>query len=385
MKIILHTFLILVVFPLVLTGQTGDLDKQIQNQERTLKEIRKSIDELNSKISRSQKDKKATVQEINRLDRQVTMINKLKRELQKESNLKEQRIDLLIETIKATDEKILALKTRAARRAVLAYKMGRNRDIDLLLTSGDINQALRRSTYLAAINKAEKQTLRELEVMMQSNRSNQNNLARAVSSLKRNIEERERAGREISSTQRKKRARLNTINQDIQAFKDDLERKQEGRKKIENTIRDLISQRASRYKTSSEFAKHKGYLRWPVRGKLVGRFGPQKNEKLGTVTHNPGIDIAAQKGRAVHAVQDGYVVAVTWIPGYGNTIIVDHGDDFYTVYAHIDDIKVTMDTKIFRDQVIAQVSDTGSLHGSRLHFEVWQGENKVDPLKWLQR
>ena len=385
MKIILHTFLILVVFPLVLTGQTGDLDKQIQNQERTLKEIRKSIDELNSKISRSQKDKKATVQEINRLDRQVTMINKLKRELQKESNLKEQRIDLLIETIKATDEKILALKTRAARRAVLAYKMGRNRDIDLLLTSGDINQALRRSTYLAAINKAEKQTLRELEVMMQSNRSNQNNLARAVSSLKRNIEERERAGREISSTQRKKRARLNTINQDIQTFKDDLERKQEGRKKIENTIRDLISQRASRYKTSSEFAKHKGYLRWPVRGKLVGRFGPQKNEKLGTVTHNPGIDIAAQKGRAVHAVQDGYVVAVTWIPGYGNTIIVDHGDDFYTVYAHIDDIKVTMDTKIFRDQVIAQVSDTGSLHGSRLHFEVWQGENKVDPLKWLQR
>jgi len=385
MKIILHTFLILVVFPLVLTGQTGDLDKQIQNQERTLKEIRKSIDELNSKISRSQKDKKATVQEINRLDRQVTMINKLKRELQKESNLKEQRIDLLIETIKATDEKILALKTRAARRAVLAYKMGRNRDIDLLLTSGDINQALRRSTYLAAINKAEKQTLRELEVMMQSNRSNQNNLARAVSSLKRNIEERERAGREISSTQRKKRSRLNTINQDIQAFKDDLERKQEGRKKIENTIRDLISQRASRYKTSSEFAKHKGYLRWPVRGKLVGRFGPQKNEKLGTVTHNPGIDIAAQKGRAVHAVQDGYVVAVTWIPGYGNTIIVDHGDDFYTVYAHIDDIKVTMDTKIFRDQVIAQVSDTGSLHGSRLHFEVWQGENKVDPLKWLQR
>jgi len=385
MKKIATILLALTLVPSLLLGQTDDLDKQIRNQERTLNEIRKSIDELNSKISRSQKDKKATVQEINRLDRQVTMINKLKRELQKESNLKEQRIDLLIETIKATDAKIIALKERAARRAVQAYKMGRNREIDLLITSGDINQALRRSTYLSAINKAEKQTLQELEVMMYANRSNQNNLARAVSSLKRNIEERERAGREISASQRKKKSRLNTINQDIQAYKDDLERKQEGKQRIENTIRDLIKQRASKYKSKSDFARHKGTLRWPVTGKLVGRFGPQKNEKLGTVTHNPGIDIAAQKGKDVHAVQDGYVVAITWIPGYGNTLIIDHGDNFYTVYAHIDNIKVAMDTKVFRDQAIAQVSDTGSLHGSRLHFEVWQGEEKVDPIKWLRR
>lgn len=385
MKKALYICLLSLLIPVVILSQTDDLDKQIQNQERTLKELRKSIDQLNSKISRSQKDKKATVAEINRLDRQITMISQLKRELQKESRLKEQQIDLLIQTIKSTDEKITALKRRAARRAVYAYKLGRNRDIDLLLTSGDINQALRRSTYLSAITKAEKQTLLELEDMIQSNRSNQNNLARAVSGLKRNIEERERAGSDISAKQRRKKTRLKNINQDIVALKEDLDRKQRGKEKIESTIRDLIKQRASKYKSASNFAKNKGYLRWPVRGQLVGRFGPQKNEKLGTVTHNPGIDIAAQKGKDVHAVQDGYVVAITWIPGYGNTVIIDHGDNFYTVYAHIDNIKVAMDTKVFQDQVIAQVSDTGSLHGSRLHFEVWQGENKVDPIKWLQR
>lgn len=385
MKKAFQIFMVFSLLPLFALGQTDDLDKKIRDQERTLKEIRKSIDDLNSKISQSQKDKKATAKEISRLDRQITMNIKLMRELQKESSLKEQRIDLLIETIKTTDEKINALKERAARRAVYAYKMGSNRDIDLLLTSGDINQALRRSTYLSAINKAEKETLLELEAMIHSNRANQNNLARAVSGLKRNIEERDRAGKQISANQRKKKSRLKNINQDIETLKDDLNRKQEGKQKIENTIRDLIKQRASKYKSKSDFARHKGYLRWPVRGTLVGRFGPQKNEKLGTVTHNPGIDISAPKGRDVHAVRDGYVVAITWIPGYGNTVIIDHGDNYYTVYAHIDNIKVAMDNKVFQDQVIAQVSDTGSLHGSRLHFEVWQGENKVDPLKWLQR
>ena len=79
------------------------------------------------------------------------------------------------------------------------------------------------------------------------------------------------------------------------------------------------------------------------------------------------------------------MVAITWIPGYGNTMIVDHGDSYYTVYAHIDNIQVNMNGYVLRDQVIAQVSDTGSLDGARLHFEVWRGKNKVDPLKWLKR
>ncbi|MCF7808260.1 MAG: peptidoglycan DD-metalloendopeptidase family protein [Candidatus Marinimicrobia bacterium] len=385
MKNSFNIWILIFLIPLTIMGQTDDLDRQIQDQERTLKELRKSIDQLNSKISRSQKDKQATAAEIHRLDKQITMISQLKRELQKESRLKEQQIDLLIETIKSTDEKITALKKRAARRAVYAYKLGRNRDIDLLLTSGDINQALRRSTYLSAITKAEKQTLAELEAMIQSNRSNQNNLARTVGSLKRNIEERERASRDIAAKQGKKKRQLKNIDQNITALKADLETKQRGKQKLQETISELINQRASKYKSTSNFAKNKGSLRWPVRGQLVGRFGPHKNEKLGTVTHNPGIDIAAAKGKDVHAVQDGYVVAITWIPGYGNTLIIDHGDNFYTVYAHIDNIKVAMDNKIFLDQVIAQVSDTGSLHGSRLHFEVWQGENKVDPIIWLRR
>lgn len=81
----------------------------------------------------------------------------------------------------------------------------------------------------------------------------------------------------------------------------------------------------------------------------------------------------------------GKVIAITWIPGYGNTIIVGHGSSYYTVYAHIDNIQVNMNGYVLRDQVIAQVSDTGSLDGARLHFEVWSGKDKVDPLKWLKR
>ena len=81
---------------------------------------------------------------------------------------------------------------------------------------------------------------------------------------------------------------------------------------------------------------------------------------------------------------DGIVVAITWIPSFGNTIILDHGAGYYTVYAHVDEIQVNIDSYVVRDQIIARVSDTGSLEGAKLHFEIWQNEEKVDPLQWLR-
>ena len=172
-------------------GQTEDLDKNINSQSKKLKEIRKEIDRLNSRINKTQKDEKATLKQIQNLDKQIAMVTQLKRELQKERRLKESQINLLNETIQTTDQKILVMKERAARRAVRAYKLGQNRDIDLLLTSGDIHQALRRTTYLSAINKAEEITLNELQLMIRNNRSDQNNLARRLGEVKRNIREEE--------------------------------------------------------------------------------------------------------------------------------------------------------------------------------------------------
>ena len=166
----------------------------------------------------------------------------------------------------------------------------------------------------------------------------------------------------------------------IQGMIQDLEQKKQER------LRELAQRRGMTMdQAKGEFAKYKGRLSWPVQGQLAGKFGPHKNEKLGTITNNPGIDIVAPRGRDVHVVLDGIVVAITWIPGYGNTIIVDHGDSYYTVYAHVDNIQVSMNGYVLRDQTLARVSDTGSLDGPRLHFEVWKGKNKVNPLKWLKK
>ncbi len=397
MKKVLLIFILLGFTMSAILAQTEDLDKSINAQSKKLEELRKEITRLNKRINKTASDEKTTLKQIQQLDKQIAMVTQLRRELQSERELKEAQIDVLEETIQTTDEKIRVMKDRAAKRVVRTYKMGKDRDIDLLLTSGDINQAMRRSMYLSAVNQAEGEMLDKLQVMISANKSRQYELSRKLGEVKKNLREEEQTSRQISSQQRKKEAQLTKLKQDRKSMQGQVKSKQAAADRIEGMIQDMEKKKQERLRelarqrgmtmeqAKGEFAKYKGKLSWPVQGTLVGRFGPQKNEKLGTVIHNPGIDIAAPKGRNVKVVLDGIVVAITWIPGYGNTIIVDHGDSYYTVYAHIDNIQVNMNGYILRDQIIAQVSDTGSLDGARLHFEVWKGKDKVDPLTWLKR
>ncbi|MCF7921605.1 MAG: hypothetical protein K9M55_02780, partial [Candidatus Marinimicrobia bacterium] len=188
---------------------------------------------MNSRISKTQKDEQATLKQIQNLDRQIAMVTQLKKELQKERSLKESQIHLLNQTIQTTDEKIRVMKERAARRAVRAYKLGRNRDIDLLLTSGDIHQALRRSTYLSAINKAEKITMDELQTMILHNRSDQNSLERRLGEVKRNLHEEEQASRQISSQQKRKASQLSSLKRDRKNLQQEVKTKQAAAQKIQ--------------------------------------------------------------------------------------------------------------------------------------------------------
>ena len=103
---------------------------------------------------------------------------------------------------------------------------------------------------------------------------------------------------------------------------------------------------------------------------MVAEYGPQVNPRFGTKTFRNGIDIEASEGSNITAVFPGHVVYTGWFRGYGNLIIVDHGGEYYTLYAHVADIQVTEGDDVKQGQMIGTVGDTGSLQGPRLYFEV---------------
>lgn len=118
---------------------------------------------------------------------------------------------------------------------------------------------------------------------------------------------------------------------------------------------------------------------WPVTGKVVSRFG----SKPGGL-QNDGINIAAPKGAPVRAAENGVVVyAGNELRGFGNLLLVRHSDGWVSAYAHNEQLLVDRGAPVKRGQVIAKVGSTGSVTAPQLHFELRQGVNAVDPLRYL--
>jgi septal ring factor EnvC (AmiA/AmiB activator) len=129
----------------------------------------------------------------------------------------------------------------------------------------------------------------------------------------------------------------------------------------------------------------KGQLPWPIEGRVVEGFGRQVHPRFGTETFRSGVSIEAAEGAVIRAVFGGVVAYRGWLKGYGNLIVLDHGQGYYTLYAHASEFLVEEGAPVKAGQGIARVGDTGSLAGSRLYFEVRYQGRPEDPREWLRR
>ena len=123
----------------------------------------------------------------------------------------------------------------------------------------------------------------------------------------------------------------------------------------------------------------------PVKGKIVSLFGKFKNTQYQVLNFRSGIEIQTERGEPIQAVYAGKILYADWFKGYGNMIIIDHGESFYTVYAHIEEIFKAAGDVVETGEVMATVGDTGSITGSKLYFEVRHHGKPLDPMQWLEK
>lgn len=122
---------------------------------------------------------------------------------------------------------------------------------------------------------------------------------------------------------------------------------------------------------------------------ISSRFGPRKKSD-GSYGFHHAIDLAAVRGTPVHASADGIVVEARYVTGYGNTILIAHADKYKTRYAHLNSIAVPLFAKVAAGTKIGTVGATGHVvkrggDGSHLHFEIMQGNRRINPLTLLPR
>ena len=133
------------------------------------------------------------------------------------------------------------------------------------------------------------------------------------------------------------------------------------------------------------FATAQGELPWPTEGPIVERFGRKQHAVYDTYTLVKGIEIGAIAGAPVAAVYQGRVAFADWFETYGLMVVVSHGDDFFTIYGHLDQMLVRTSEWVDEGDQVGTVGETGSLIGPSLYFEVREGSEAINPELWLRQ
>lgn len=159
---------------------------------------------------------------------------------------------------------------------------------------------------------------------------------------------------------------------------------EEKARRLQRLVDVLSQQKKTGVATAVDIRSVQGALEWPVKGKVLERFGRQRNPKFSTYTVNNGLRIEAVAGTQVRAVFQGTVLFSQWFKGYGNLIILDHGNRVFSLYGNLKAPSVAVGDRIAPGQPIAGVGESEDTSSGHLYFEIRQDNKPEDPQKWLR-
>ncbi|MCA1768464.1 MAG: peptidoglycan DD-metalloendopeptidase family protein [Halomonas sp.] len=259
------------------------------------------------------------------------------------------------------------------------YRLGRSPQLKLLLNQDDparldrlqhyLNQlSLARNARLdelARLNAALGETRRDLEARGERLDVLASELAVRSSDLANQMRERAELVAELDGRYVSEQARLAELEQD--------------RANAEQMLRQVQEElaRLDRPPPSTAIEQTRGDLPWPVQGSVASRF------RAGDGVHHNGILIQAAEGTPIRVVHAGRVVFADWMRGFGNLLIVDHGDQIMTLHAHLQHFGVQVGQAVSRGDVLGAVGNSGGHHRPALYFEVRRGGDPIDPQSWI--
>jgi septal ring factor EnvC (AmiA/AmiB activator) len=371
--------------------ETPDLDES----RRRLELIRAERDRLEQQQRRLQGQVHDVNDELSNLERQRESTHRIVNEIERQIGGLASQLD------RSSAELILAQDNLAERRAVLQrrlvdiYKRGPLHTFQVLLAAEGFGDLLSRYKYLYLTSQQDRALVDDVEQLRNRVVQQRNNILNVRGELDRRREEREAEFSKYSELAAERSQKLQTLQRSARSTERRLTELQRDESRLngllaslERARRDELARGALRGAVTapgSITTADLGKLDWPVEGAIVYRFGRDTLPSGGIIRWN-GVGIAAGVGTAVKAVESGKVRLVGQFGTYGLTIVVEHGNGYYSVYSHLESAGVKLGASVSKGNTIGKVGGQNSDYGPHLHFEI-RGENQIalDPTTWLRR
>ena len=385
-KLILSLFIFFVMG--FLYAQDRNFEKEIQQTEKQIQNLQASIDKNNKEINKLKSEEKSTSQQLSITKKSIQNSKSLIDAYNRKINLYSLQLNNLRAAVKKNNKKILSIKNSYKSRSINIYKKKDSNLNNFILSANNITQAIYRIKYYNVISDINKEVLTKLNTTQLYNEKKKNEINQLLNNVDddKNSKEKELISLDQKEQYQKKllqklKQEKNAITSEIQQQKSQIEALEKLRNQILDQKQQYDTEQLIQLKRiKANIKEFKGNLIWPVDGKIVKDFGPQWNPKLNTTLYNPGIDIAANPTTSVRSVFDGLVTTITFISGYGTTVIIDHDNGYFTVFTHLDNLLVSKNMLVKEGQKIGFISQDSKV----VHFEIWGDNKTLNPEEWLK-
>ncbi|HEY8196537.1 MAG TPA: peptidoglycan DD-metalloendopeptidase family protein [Gemmatimonadales bacterium] len=385
----------LAILLLSMTPAQAQETPDLEDSKRRLEVIRAERDRLEQQQRRLQGQVHDVNDELTNLERQRESTHRIVNEIERQIGGLASQLD------RSSAELILAQDNLAERRAVLErrlvdiYKRGPLHTFQVLLAAEGFGDLLSRYKYLYLTSQQDRSLVTDVEKLRNRVVTQRNNILNVRSELDRRRDEREAEFSKYSELASERSRRLQTLQRSARSTERRLTELQKDESRLngllaalERARRDELARGALRGAVGapgSITTADLGKLDWPVEGAIVYKFGRDTLPSGGIIRWN-GVGIAAAVGTPVKAVEAGKVRLVGQFGTYGLTVVVEHGNGYYSVYSHLATAAVKLGASIGKGGIVGTVGGQNSDYGPHLHFEI-RGENQIalDPTTWLRR
>lgn len=371
-------------------ADTNDSHKQLDQLKSEMKKLQQMLQQFKDERSKLRGDLQKSETDISATQKKIQQIEQQLRQQQQElQKLQQQRQSL--QQSKSEQQQQIAQQVRAA------YELGRQDKMKALLNQEDPAKIGRAMAYYDYFNRARAEQIDayieligKLDLLQPQIEQKAEDLNAAKTELDAQRKElvtarteRARALAQINSTIQDKSEELRQRSRDRQALEQVLRKIERDARERETKQRNAIARSQLEPILSGQpFRELRGNLPWPASGKVVNQFGAQRE---GSDMRWQGINIAAREGESVRAIHNGRVVFADWLRGSGLLIIVDHGDNYLSLYAHNQTLLKTVGDAVKAGDSIATVGNSGGEQHAGLYFEIRHKGVPTDPANWCRR
>jgi len=362
-----------------------------QNHQQKVQALNNEKNEIKQQISAHQeqyrlasKKEEDVLVELDEVDQSLNQYSIKLSDLTKEIAVIDKKIEAARKKSESLFKQIAKTEKYVSKRLIALYKLKRIGASQIFYNANSFSDVFASYKYLSYILNYDNQTRSKLMI-------DKNRLEQLFMELRHKRQQKKAMQNRVSDIhahmQRQKQERSKILkdiqNQKHLAKKAMLALKQSANN-LDRTINNIRDKANKTHHQNVLFNKNKPRLRLPVNGKIINDYGTYTNEKLGITRFRNGVYIIAEKGEPIKAVCPGRILYAKWFKGYGNMIIIDHGDSYYTVYAHADEIFKHKGELVEQGEVVGTLGDTGSMVGPGLYFEVRHHGKPINPIKWLK-